>query len=202
VIMIKGDRTLLVHQPHGSNPINYMKENSSHRIIVDDERVLLKSRNIPLKEFIDIAINKIHFVHSTKMQDGQKIELTGNEKDMSDMIAAKPSMIESGLRLVNREEQTKYGFIDILCHDQTGTLVVIECKRFKAGPKAVSQLRRYVEKVKKSRGLPQVRGILVAPKISDNAKAMLKDYDFTFVSIEPPRYMERFRKDQKRLGDF
>ena len=202
VIMIKGDRTLLVHQPHGSNPINYMKDQSTHRIIVEDEKVLLKSRNIPLKEFIDIAINKIHFVQSSKMKDGQKIELTGNEKDMSDMIAAKPSMVEQGLKLVSREEQTKYGFIDVLCHDPDGNLVVIECKRYKADFNAVDQLKRYVEKLKMSKGINKVRGILAAPKISDNAKAMLEDHDFSFVSVEPPRYQERFRKDQKRLGDF
>lgn len=202
VILIKSDKTLLVHQPHGSNPINYMKENSSHRIIVEDELVFLKSKNVPLNEFVDVLLNKIHFVNSAKLNDGTKIELTGNEKDMADMIAKNPAIIEKGLRLVNQEEQTEYGFIDVLCHDKNNNLVVIECKRYKADFKAVDQLKRYVEKIKKSRGIETVRGIIAAPSISDNAKALLEDNGFSFSAIEPPRYKERFRKGQKRLGEF
>ncbi len=202
VIMIKSDRTLLVHQPHGSNPINYMKENSSHRIMVDDEIVFLKSKNIPLNEFVDIALNKIHFVQSAKLADGNKLELTGNEKDMANMIAKNPEMTEKGMRLVSREEQTKYGFIDVLCYDKDNNLVVIECKRYKADFKAVEQLHRYVKKIKKSRGIENVRGILTAPSISDNAKGMLEEFGFSFCAIEPPRYKERFRKAQTRLEEF
>ena len=202
VIMIKSDKTLLVHQPHGSNPINYMKENSSHRIIVEDEMVFLKSKNVPLNEFVDVLINKIHFVNSAKLSDGTKIELTGNEKDMADMIAKNPAMVEKGLRLVKQEEQTEYGFIDVLCHDTNKNLVVIECKRYKADFKAVEQLKRYVEKIKKSKGIETVRGILAAPTISDNAKTMMEDNGFSFCAVEPPRYKERFRKGQKKLGEF
>ncbi|MBS3132897.1 DUF91 domain-containing protein [Candidatus Woesearchaeota archaeon] len=33
IIIIKSDKTLLIHQPHGSNPVNYMKEGSSHKLL-------------------------------------------------------------------------------------------------------------------------------------------------------------------------
>jgi len=47
-----------------------------------------------------------------------------------------------------------------LCKDTKGNLVVVECKRYGADYNAVSQLQRYVEKIKQSKGISKVRGIL------------------------------------------
>ena len=52
------------------------------------------------------------------------------------------------------------------------------------------------------KGIKSVRGIIAAPKISPNSEKMLNDWGFTFVAIEPPKYREKFNKDQKSLGDF
>jgi len=202
IIMIKGDRTLLVHQPHGNTPVNYMKENSVHDIIEKDGKIILKSQNMPLKEFIDIEIDNVSFISSAKMADGQKIQLTGNEKDMSDMIYTDPSVIETGLRPVSREEQTEFGFIDVLCHDKDNNLVVVECKRYKSDFSAVEQLKRYVKKIKKSKGIENVRGILASPAITANALTLLEENGFKHVSVEPPMRHDRFKKNQKSLGEF
>lgn len=202
VVMIKPDKTLLVHQPEGNVPVNYMKGNSLHEMVEDDGVIHLKSQNQQLQEYIDIAIEKFHFVQTAKLQDGQKIQLTGNEKDMANMIAANPPLVESGLRLVSQEEQTTYGFIDVFCVDKKGNLVVIECKRYKADLGAVTQLRRYVEKLKKSKGIDNVRGILAAPFITENARTMLEDWGFSFAAVEPPKYKEKLKKEQKRLREF
>ncbi|MBI4450716.1 DUF91 domain-containing protein, partial [Candidatus Woesearchaeota archaeon] len=43
IIIIKGDKALLVHQPHGNNPINYMKPDTSHGFIVEDGKLRLHS---------------------------------------------------------------------------------------------------------------------------------------------------------------
>lgn len=202
IIMIKGDRTLLVHQPHGNNPINYMKENSVHNIIEKDGKIMLRSQNMPLKEFIDIEIDCVDFISSAKMADSQKIQLAGNEKDMSDMIYDDPSMIEKGFKPVSREEQTKYGFIDVLCHDNDNNLVVIECKRYKADFSAVEQLKRYVKKIKKNKGIETVRGILASPSITQNALALLEENGFKHITIEPPKRHDMFKKNQMSLGEF
>ncbi|MBI1970896.1 endonuclease NucS [Candidatus Woesearchaeota archaeon] len=202
LIMIKEDGTLLVHQPHGSAPINYMKESSSHRFVVENDNLYIKSQNQVLHEYLDILLAKVHFFHSAKLSDGQKLQLTGNEKDMANMIAANPAIVEEGLKLVGQEEQTKYGFIDVLCYDAQGLLVVIECKRYKADFQAVSQLRRYVERLKGMKGLARVRGILAAPAITTNAAKMLHDFGFSFAIVQAPKYKERLRKSQKSLGEF
>ncbi|MFH1510350.1 MAG: endonuclease NucS domain-containing protein, partial [Candidatus Woesearchaeota archaeon] len=67
---------------------------------------------------------------------------------------------------------------------------------------AVDQLRRYVEKVKASKGLEKVRGILAAPSISTNAQMMLQDFGFSFVSIKPPRYLEKYGRSQTSLSNY
>ncbi|PIN80257.1 hypothetical protein COV11_04380 [Candidatus Woesearchaeota archaeon CG10_big_fil_rev_8_21_14_0_10_30_7] len=202
IIIIKSDNTLLVHQPQGNNPINYMKPNTTHNLIQDDKKLFLKSNNLQLKESMQIEINKIYFFNTHKLEDGQSIIIAGTEADMSKMIYENPAIVEEGLRPVSQEEQTKYGFIDVFCTDKNGNLTIIECKRYNADLGAVTQLRRYVEKIRASKGLTNVRGIIAAPKISSNALAMLEDWGFKFVKIKPPKQYEKFDKKQKTLGNW
>lgn len=202
VIIIKQDSSIQVHQPFGNTPINYMKEGTDHSLRLLPEGLLLSSYNIPLGEFMDITIHKVLFFNKVKIDDGHKLQLTGTEQDMSNMIYENPSIIEKGLKSVKQEEQTQYGFIDLLCNDENNNLVVIECKRFKADFSAVSQLRRYVERVKEIKGINNVRGILATPSITANAEKMLTDYGFKFVKIEPPKYMEKLKRSQKNLSEF
>ncbi len=202
IIIIKGDNTLLVHQPSGNNPINYMKPDTAHELSVQDKKLVLKSRNGALKENMDVAISRIHFFNSHKLEDGQSILVQGTEADMADMLYKKPHMIEEGFTPVSQEEQTKYGFIDVLGTDKDQTLTVVECKRYQADLAAVTQLRRYVEKLMVSKGISKVRGIIAAPKITPNAKQMLEDWGYSFVSVRPPKYLEAFDKKQQRLDLF
>jgi RecB family endonuclease NucS len=67
---------------------------------------------------------------------------------------------------------------------------------------AVTQLRRYVEKIKKSKGLQDVRGILACPSITPNARKMLEDWKFSYVHVHPPKYLEKHAKNQMKLGEY
>lgn len=202
LVIIKSDKTLLVHQPEGNNPINYMKGNTAHQLVKADDALYLKSQNLALKEYLDIKISNLHFLKSQRLHDGKKLVLNGTEKDMSDMIYNNPQMIELGFKPLNREEHTKFGFIDVFGYDKNKTLVVIECKRYQADFNAVQQLTRYVKKIAKSKGLKKVRGILAAPKISQNAMDLLHERGFEFKAINPPKYMERYDNNQKKLGEY
>jgi RecB family endonuclease NucS len=202
IIIIKEDNALIIHQPTGNNPVNYMKPGSAHSVMFEEGSCWMSSRNMTTKEFMKINISRIYFFQSYKMQDGQAIELKGTEKDMADMIMKNPSIIEKGFKPLSMEEQTKYGFIDILGYDKENTLTVVECKRYVADLAAVTQLRRYVEKIKASKGLTFVKGILAAPKISSNAQGMLEDWGYKFVEVKPPKYLEKFDKSQQRLHQF
>jgi len=202
IILIKSDNTLLIHQPHGSNPINYMKERSSHKLLKQEGNLVLKSYNILLKEYMTIKINKIHSLEILNLSDTQKLILSGSEKDMSDMIYNNPKLIDTDFNPLSREEHTKYGFIDVFGHDKSNTLVVIECKRQTADLNAVDQLIRYTKKIKQLKGLTNVRGIIASPKISPNALQMLLDHKFEYRSVSPPNYLEQHDKQQQRLNLF
>ena len=196
LIIIKPDKNLLVHQPTGTTPVNYMKTGTEHNIYYEDKELYLKSKHIASKEEMIIRLHQLHFLQTRVMQDGEKIVLKGSEKDMSDKIYNKPEMIEYGFKPLSREEHTKYGFIDVFGYDKDNTLVIVECKRYTATLDAVTQLRRYVEKIKKSKGLNKVRGILAAPSISQNAKQMLEDWGFEFKAVTPPKYLKNYEKER------
>jgi hypothetical protein len=204
IIVIKSDKTLLVHQPSGVNPINYMKEGTEAKIVVEDGEILLKAKHLFLKDFLDAKIHRIHFVNNHKLEDGGNIEVVGSERDMSDMIFENPLLIEKGFKPFSREEHNKYGFVDVFGTDKDGKIVVIECKRDNADFKAVQQLHRYIHKICKSKGIKEenIRGIIASQKISSNAKVMLEELGYSFVSVSPPKYLERYDKKQKRLGEY
>ena len=201
IVIIKPDKTLLIHQPSGSNPVNYMKEKASHKFVRKRGGYALNSESEDKKEFIEIAMTKIHSCQILELKDGKKLMLAGSEKDMADMIYKEPKLISATFRPVSREEQTEYGFIDVFGYDK-GNLVIIECKRYNADFNAVDQLLRYVKKVKRMRGIKNVVGMIAAPKISKNALQMLADNGCQFKKIIPPKYHERFNKNQQTLSGF
>ena len=208
LIIIKSDNTLLIHQDISSSPINYMKNDSDIKLSMsefEEEKVLvINSYNMKYKDYLDIAIFKIYNFYSQKLNDGKKLVLVGTEKDMSDMIKDNPEVISQDFKPLSREEHTKFGFIDVFGHDGQGNLVIIECKRYSAGLSAIQQLRRYVEKICELKGLKsnQIKGIIAAPEIANNAKDMLEKWGFEYKKVEPPKRLERFNKNQKSLGDF
>jgi endonuclease len=204
LIIIKSDKTLLIHQPEGNTPINYMKANSAIDLIKLEKGILLRCHNPKLKEYLDIFIEEVYSMASRKIEDGKKIILVGNEKDMSDMIKDNPIVISKDFKPLSREEHTKFGFIDVFGHDGAGNFVIIECKRYGAGIPAIQQLRRYVEKVVELKGIEKskVKGIIAAPDIAKNAEEMLVKFGYSYVKVEPPKRHEQFKKLQKRLGDF
>jgi len=202
LIIIKEDNTLIVHQPTGNNPINYMKPQTKHSIHFNNGTLFINSSNLSLKEFLDIKVSKIHFISTHKLEDGQSIQIQGTEQDMANMLFMNPEMVEKGFKPVSREEHTKFGFIDLFGYDKDNKLTVVECKRYTSDLAAVSQLRRYVEKIKDAKGIREVRGILVSQRISPNAQNMLEHWGFSWVQIKPPKYQEKFDKSQQSLLNF
>ncbi len=197
IILIKADKTLLVHQPAGSAPINYMKEGTSYKVSGDGSKIILEAYN--QKEFMTIILHRVYSCSFNSLSDTQKLQLTGSEKDMAGMVYKNPELIEPGFRPLSMEEHTKFGFIDVFGYDKDNILVIVECKRYAADMGAVEQLKRYVDKVKSVKGLNKVRGIIAAPKIVPSAAEILKQNGFEFRSVSPPKYLEKFDSSQKKL---
>ena len=102
-VIIKEDNTLLVHQPTGNNPVNYMKTGTTHSVVQDEDKLVLRSKNPSTKEFLDIIMYKVHFFNYLKMADGKSIELQGTEKDMAEMLMKKPDLVEPGFKPLGQE---------------------------------------------------------------------------------------------------
>ena len=204
LLLIKSDKAFLVHQPEGHQPTNYMRSDSQHTVEYDDGKIKIKSQNLGYKDYMKVTLSKVHYLKSARLADGQKVQVIGTEKDMSEMIYNTPTLISNDFKPLSMEEHTKYGFIDVFGHDKDGNLVIVECKRFRADLSAVTQLRRYVEKISAVKGIEQgkIRGVIAAPKITGNAEQMLKDWGYSFVSVQPPKSHEKYDKKQQTLNGF
>jgi endonuclease len=204
LVIVKSDNTLIVHQPEGNAPVNYMKPGSRIELFNHEDHLVLKCFNSENKEFLDIEVFRVHTFMNHRLEDGMKLELMGSERDMSDMIKQHPNLISLDFHPLSREEHTKFGFIDVFGHDKNGKLIVIECKRYSAGLDAVTQLRRYVEKITDLKGLKPdaVKGILASPEVTPNAREMLEKWGYSWKQVFPPKRLEKYAKDQKTLGDW
>ncbi|PIU89490.1 endonuclease NucS [archaeon CG_4_10_14_0_2_um_filter_Archaea_38_6] len=202
MIIIKHDYTVLIHRPDGTNPVNWMLQGSG--ISVSMEKDVLTLDCSSLKPFGNMKINifEVYSLTSAPLVDTEQLKLIGSEKDMSDMIYSNPLLISDDFVPIRREEQTDYGFLDVYGHDGNGNLVIVECKRYTAGLDSVTQLRRYVERVKKSKGVGNVKGVIAAPNISSNALKMLNDWGFEYRNVSPPHTFVCDSFNQKRLKDF
>ena len=204
IIIIKSDNALIVHQPSGNNPVNHMRNGGKHKIITteldDGEKFRIISEHSKHKEHLKIKIFDLYFYKAQKLIDNEEIMTKGTEFDMSEMLYNNPKLIATDFKPLSREEHTMYGFIDVFGHDKNNQLIIVECKRTKADLHAVTQLRRYVEKIKENKGITNVGGIIASPEISDNAKKMLEDWGFSWKQISPPRNKDSRDKNQHRLG--
>ncbi|MFT4309355.1 MAG: endonuclease NucS [Candidatus Woesearchaeota archaeon] len=203
IIIIKSDHSVVVHKPRGVMPINYMKEKSN--IIVDyDDIISINILSIKNKESMSIVFSTIKDVRSYPMVDDNQIQLYGTENDMSDMIMKNPKLIDDDFVPLSREEHTRFGFIDVYGHDSNRNLVVVECKRVQADYNAIVQLKRYVDRIMKSKGINdynRIRGIIAAPSITSRAEEYMRPLGFEYRKVNPPERMVR-EKSQSSLDTY
>ena len=78
---------------------------------------------------------------------------------------------------------TTAGAVDIYGKDADGTPTIVELKRRRVGPDAVGQLNRYVNALKRDLAAGRsVRGLLVAPSVTERAQELLTTEELEFVS--------------------
>ena len=68
--------------------------------------------------------------------------------------------------------------------DSEGHLVILEFKSRKAGTNAVKQLKGYIDCFLDNKEF--VRGVIVAPSITDNALEELEKLEMEFIEMNPP----------------
>ncbi|WP_409199806.1 endonuclease NucS [Methanobrevibacter sp. DSM 116169] len=208
IILIKPDGSFLIHQEKKVDPVNWQPPKSRTRTFLKDDNLFLESHRRTPKEMLNVEIKKVHFINYALVEDYEELEIAGYEKDMGDMIMKKPHMIEEGFKPTVREYSTEHGFIDILGKDKDNNLMVIELKCRKAGVSAVKQLKRYLSDFEDENNellndtncnKKDIRGLLVAPSIGEDAKELIEEEGIEFVAVNPPNEL---KSDKKVTLDF
>jgi RecB family endonuclease NucS len=186
LLVLKPDGTVLVHTDEQQKPVNWQPPGCTQRVTVDDGTVLLVSERSTPEEILKITfLNVAHFA-AFDAADTADLTVSGTEADLKERILADPSLLESEFEPRATERETPAGAVDIYGTDSDGNAVVVELKRRRAGPDAVSQLNRYVDALDGELHTgTTVRGILVAPSVTDRARTLLSNRGLEFVSLSP-----------------
>ena len=195
-VMLKPDGTALVHTDEGQQPVNWQPPGCDHEAYVDDDRLVIRSERPKPAELLVIRFSALLQAAAFDVRDPAELALTGTHDDLRDRILEEPDFLEAGFRPAETERRTSAGAIDVLGEDAEGRSVVVEVKRSRVGPEAVGQLRRYVDALEREfeergaddeagEGDVSVRGVLVAPSVTDPALRLLESGGFEFVSMTP-----------------
>jgi RecB family endonuclease NucS len=194
----KPDGTCLVHHPTGHQPINWRPGGGTVSARTSEagaagtgaesasgdepraDAVLLARRTNP-SERVEVRISEAYGLTRFDATDGATYEESGTEAEMHEYIERNPDVLEEGLRIVEHERESKYGFIDFFARDDEGTPVVVEVKRIQATLNHFDQLQRYVSIYQETND--EVRGMLVAPSASERVERALRDNGLEFVEL-------------------
>jgi len=187
LVVLKPDGAALVHTDEGQQPVNWQPPGSHHAVAVDDGDLRVESERETPAETLSVRFKRVAHATAYDATDPEDLALTGTEADLCERILNDPSLLEPGFEPRATERETSAGAVDIFGVDANGRRVVVELKRRRVGPDAVSQLNRYVDALRRdSHDGAAVRGILVAPSVTDRARRLLTERGLAFVPVEPP----------------
>ncbi|WP_435360711.1 endonuclease NucS [Haloarchaeobius sp. DFWS5] len=214
LVVCKPDGTLLVHRPSGHKPVNWMPGGATIKVEFDEDEAegddeadsgeatapLLYARRSNPNEYLRVYLHDIYQLSRFDADDPVEYQERGTEAEMHEYIERNPEeTLGDGVRVVEHERETKYGFIDFFARDTDGTPIVVEVKRRQATLNNFDQLKRYVDLYRESN--PEVRGMLVAPSTSDRVKRALRDDGLEFVRLAEFD-VEKREATEKTLSDF
>lgn len=185
LVVLKPDGTALVHTDEGQKPVNWQPPGCVHRPEVDGGLVVRSLRSTPEEELV-VRFEAVEQVAAFDVSDPEDLALSGTEEDLRERVMHDPDLLERGFRPLATERDTPAGAVDIYGEDAEGNAVVVELKRRRVGPDAVGQLNRYVEALRRDlHADATVRGILVAPSVTDRARRLLAERGLEFVALTP-----------------
>jgi RecB family endonuclease NucS len=186
LLLLKPDGSALVHTDEGRTPVNWQPPGCDHFASVRDGRLRVRSVRRSPEELLDVRFDRVHHLAAYDVTDPDSLDLQGSEADLKEHVVANPERIESGFEPLTTERETDAGPMDVFGEDAAGRPVAVELKRRRVGPDAVGQLRRYVDALEREFGdEASVRGVLVAPSVTDRAASLLDRDGLQFVALDP-----------------
>jgi len=189
LLVLKPDGTVLVHGPEKSKPRNWMT-GASYTFGLEGDELAIHAEQSSSEgvEELDIWVADVYDIITERLLDDREKSLAGTEADLKSRLVDNPELIEEGFRVESTEWETGAGPVDIFGYDSDGNAVLAELKRRQIDPEAVHQLRRYLEVGFEDDFVEsEVRGIVVAPSISEQAMDLVEEYGFVFVEEDPRR---------------
>jgi RecB family endonuclease NucS len=186
LVVLKPDGTALVHTDEKQQPVNWQPPGCTHEATIEDGTLLLRSERHAPEERLLVCFDRVDHAVAYHGTDSGDLTLTGTEDDLRQRILEAPALVEPGFEPRATERGTAAGAVDIYGEDADGNAVVVELKRRRVGPDAVGQLTRYVDVLERDlHACRSVRGILVAPSVTDRARRLLAERGLEFVSLTP-----------------
>ena len=187
LLMVKADGCVAIHADGGAyKPLNWMT--SPNTLTIDAEpgddgaEDIWRVRN-PAGEVLTITLHEVLSDVSHEMGVDPGLQKDGVESHLQALLAADPTTMGDGLRLVRREFPTDIGPVDLLCRDADGMAVAIEVKR-RGEIDGVEQLTRYLDFLNRDPMLRPVRGVFVAQEIKPQARVLAEDRGIGCVVVD------------------
>ena len=186
LVILKPDGSALVHTAEGRTPVNWQPPGCEHRVSVRDGRLCVVSTRSSPEERLEVRFEAVEQVAAFDAGEEAELDLQGSEEDLRRHLLENPSVLEAGFEPLETERETTAGPMDIFGEDADGVPVVVELKRRRVGPSAANQLSRYVAALRRELGdEASVRGVLVAPSVTERAANHLDREGLEFVALDP-----------------
>ena len=145
--------------------------------------MVVRNRAGSTEDRLEIRIAEVLSDVTHDMGEAAALEKDGVERDLQLLLAADPTHVEPGLRLVKREWSTDVGPVDLMCRDEDDGWVAVEIKRV-GTIDAVEQLSRYLDCIRVDPARAECRGILVGCSIKPQAVALAEQRGFDCVEVD------------------
>jgi len=184
LLMIKADGTFMVWSDGGGQrvkPLNWMTPPTV--VEHDGERVVVRKRAGRSEDRLEIRLLEVLSDVEHELPDEAPLEKDGVERDLQELLAERPDVVEHGLRLVRREWPTDVGPVDLMCRDADDGWVAVEVKRL-GTIEAVEQLTRYLDCIRRDPAKTSCRGVLAAERLRPQAVTLAESRGLAGVEVE------------------
>ena len=145
--------------------------NAPNRLVEEENEWRVSN---PKGELLTISLLEVISDSSFEMGSDPGLQKDGVEAHIQELLAAEPSVLGEGFRLIRREFFTEIGPVDLLCKDAEDRTVAVEVKR-RGEIDGVEQLTRYLDFLNRDSELSPVRGLYVAQEIKPQARVLAED---------------------------
>jgi hypothetical protein len=177
LLVFKADGSVLVHDDAGGyKPLNWMTPPSV--IEEGDNAIVVRKRAGKSEDRLEIRLAEVLSDVTHDMGESVALQKDGVERHLQEELAAQPTVLGDGLRLVRREWPTDIGPVDLMCRDEDDAWVAVEIKRV-GTIDAVEQLSRYLERID-----GDCRGVLAAQSVKPQARTLAESRGIRCVEVD------------------